>query len=331
MLSKRLINLIIAVVFVVAIGIIGYILIEGWSFLDAWYMTIISLATVGFMEVNPLSPKGRIFTIFLILGGMGILLYGVSTVVALFVEGELSEVIRRKRMQKNIDEMRDHYIVCGTGKTAQYVIEEMQKTHKDFVVIENDKDKIKMLEEQGTLYVEGDATHDAVLTKAGIEGARGLITVLHTDAENLFVVLTAKGLNRNLKIISRVREEESVEKIKRAGADSVVMPDFIGGMRMVSEMIRPSIVTFLDVMLREKDKTIRVEEIDIPSDSRFIGKSLEQIGILEREGLTVVALKDSITGSYKFNPSRTTELKMNDVIIVMGDVKEIDKLREKCS
>jgi len=326
-----LINLIIALVAVVAIGILGYVFIEGWSFLDSWYMTIISLATVGFMEVHPLSSKGRMFTIFLILGGMGILLYGVSTVVALFVEGELSDAIRRKRMQKNIDEMTDHYIVCGTGKTAQYVMEEMLKTHKDFVVIENDKDKIKTLEEQGILYVEGDATHDVVLTKGGIKRARGLITVLHTDAENLFVVLTAKGLNRDLRIISRVREEESVEKIRRAGADSVVMPDFIGGMRMVSEMIRPSVVTFLDVMLREKDKTIRVEEIDIPSGSRFVGKSLEQIGILEREGLTVVALKDSVTGSYKFNPPRSTELEMNDVIIVVGDVKEIDKLREKHS
>ncbi len=209
-------------------------------------------------------------------------------------------------MQKTIDQLKGHYIVCGADQTGRYVVEELVKTKRDFVVIERDAEKIKDLKEQDILCVEGDATHNAVLQAAGIQRARGLITTLHSDAENLFVVFTAKKLNSAVKVVSKAIEEESEQKIRMAGADGVVMPNSIGGLRMVSEMIRPSVVTFLDVMLRSKDKTIRVEEISVHEGSPFEGKSLEETGITALEGVTVVALRDKENDDYAFNPSRQT-------------------------
>ncbi|HEX8947530.1 MAG TPA: NAD-binding protein [Dissulfurispiraceae bacterium] len=329
MIYERLKAIVIALIVVFFTGVSGYELIEGWRTLDALYMTIITLASVGYMEVHPLSDHGRIFTMFLILGGTGVLVYGISTITAFIVEGELSDALRRRRMQNTIDKLRGHYIVCGADQTGRYVIEELVRTQKDFVVIEKDPEKFKQLQERGILCVEGDATHNAVLQSAGIRKAKGLISTLHSDAENLFVVFTARKLNPGLRVIAKAVEEESEQKIRMAGADGVVMPNFIGGLRMVSEMVRPSVVTFLDVMLRSKDKTIRVEEICIEADSPLKGKSLEEADILGVEGATVVALSNKTGGPYTFNPPKTAVLAENDVIITMGDIAMIKRIKDR--
>ncbi len=329
MIYERLKAIVIALVVVFFAGVIGYESIEGWPLLDALYMTVITLASVGYMEVHPLSNTGRIFTMFLILGGTGVLVYGVSTVTAFIVEGELTDALRRKKMQKTIDRLKGHYIVCGADQTGRYVVEEFARTKRDFVVIEKDMEKIKYLKERGLLYAEGDATHNAILQSAGIERAKGLVTTLHSDAENLFVVFTAKKLNPAIRVISKAIEEESEQKLRMAGADGVVMPNSIGGLRMVSEMIRPSVVTFLDVMLRSKDRTIRVEEVGIAAGSPFAKKALEATGILSMEGVTVVALRGKEQDTYRFNPPPETILYEGDIIIAMGNVEVISGIMER--
>jgi|MudIll2142460700_1097286.scaffolds.fasta_scaffold08536_2 voltage-gated potassium channel len=327
MLLKRVIGISIALLMVFSAGIVGYMVIERWSVLDSLYMTVITLASVGFMEVHPLTQHGRIFTIFLILGGTGILVYGVSTFIAFVVEGELTYALRRRKMQKHVDALTGHYIICGAGQSGKYIIEEMIKMLKECVVIEKNAEKAKSLGDQNILYVHGDATYNFTLQAAGIERARGLVTTLHSDAENLLVVFTAKRLNPKIRVISQAIEEESEQKIRMAGADSVVMPNFIGGLRMASELIRPTVVSFLDVMLRSKEKTIRIDELSIGESSFYKNKTLRETGILTRRDVTVVALRNDVTDVYEFNPPADTVLAAGDTIILMGDINSITSIK----
>jgi voltage-gated potassium channel len=212
--------------------------------------------------------------------------------------------------------------------TGRYVIDELKKTGRSFVVIDRDQERIRALNEAGILNIEGDATNDAVLQAANISRAGGLLTTLHADSDNLFVVVTARGLNPSLKIIAKAINEESERKLRQVGADRVVMPNFIGGLRMASEMIRPSVVTFLDTMLRSQDATVRVEEIRITHGSSLAGKSLAESGLLDVEGVTVVALAGG-EKAYRFNPHREWLLSANDVVIVMGVVGNIMALKAR--
>jgi len=328
-LYKRLIGVLLVLTVIMLTGILGYSVIEGWTTFEAFYMTVITLASVGFMEVHPLSVGGRAFTIVLILCGSGVLIYGISVITAFVVEGELTDALRRRKMDKKIERLDGHYIVCGADQIGRYVLDELVKTRKDFVVIERNPERVRQLVQEDILCIEGDATHDASLLKAGIKKARGFITALHSDAENLFVVITAKRLNPGLRVISKALEEESEQKIRMVGAEGVVMPTYIGGLRMVSEMIRPSVVNFLDIMLRSRDKTVRVDEISIPPGSPFIGKTLQQAGILETEGVTIVALKDRAYDTYVFNPARNTVLGPDHILIVIGSVDLIGEISLK--
>ncbi|MBF0506578.1 MAG: NAD-binding protein [Nitrospirae bacterium] len=329
MMRERLKTIMLVLLIVFFTGVSGYQLIEGWSTFDSLYMTVITLASVGLSEVHPLSAKGRIFNMVFILLGTGVLVCGVSTITAFIVEGEFTDVFRRKKMQNKINRLNGHYIVCGADQTGRYVIEELVKTKRDFVVIEKDIEKIEELELREILVVEGDATHNAILHTAGIEKAKGLIAALHSDADNILVVLTAKHLNACLRVISKAVEEESEQKIRMAGADGVVMPNFIGGMRMVSEMIRPSVVTFLDIMLRARDRTIRVEDVVIGDNSPFAGMTIEETGMSDKEGMTIVALKDVLRDSYIFNPAKTTVLAPHHTLVVMGDVGVISNFNNR--
>lgn len=327
MLLRRLISICIALLFVFSSGVGGYMFIEDWSLLDSLYMTVITIASVGFMEVHPLSAQGRVFTIFLILLGTGVLVYGVSTIIAFIVEGELTDTLRRRKMQNKIAAMKGHFIVCGVGQTGKHVMEEMIRTGKDVVAIDREPAKIKLLEEHGICHVQGDATHNSVLKAAGIEKALGIVSALPSDAENLLVVFTAKRLNSGIRVISKAVEEESEQKIRMAGADSVVMPNYIGGLRMASELIRPSVVSFLDIMLRSQEKTIRVDELAIEELSPFRDKTLQATGILSKKDVTVVALSRQSENSYVFNPPQDTILKPGDVVILMGDIKAINGIK----
>jgi voltage-gated potassium channel len=328
LIKRRIINILLVLVAVIFSGIAGYMLIEKWTFIDAIYMTIITLTSVGFGEVRPLSTGGRIFTIFLILGGVGALFYGISVVTEFIIEGGLQNLLRRRNMDKLISGLDNHYIICGAGETGRFAIDEFIKTRNSFIVIEPDIEQLKNVDNLNKLtYLEEDPTKDEVLVRAGIKRAKGLVSALSTDKDNLFVVLSARELNPQLRIVAQAVEQESEPKLLKAGADSVVLPNFIGGLRIASEMIRPTVVAFLDVMIRGRDIALRVEEAGILPGSQFIGQTLGEVEVPKRTGLIVVAIKDSADGRYHYNPGAATRLKQGDVLIVLGSIEQLENLK----
>jgi len=253
-------------------GTAGYMLIEKWNFFDSFYMTAITLTTVGFGEVRPLSPQGRLFTVFILLSGFGILTYGITAGISFLLEGELGDIMRMRKMDKRIEEARNHYIICATGETGQYVVEEFLKTKQPVVAVTMDNWLSQKLAGLDIPAIHDNPAEDNILKKAGIEHARGLITVLGSDKDNLFVVLSARDLNPSIRIVSQAIEKTSVVKLNKAGADEVVLTDAIGGMRIASVMLRPTVVSFLDSMLRDSSGVLRVEEVTLRQYSEPIKK-----------------------------------------------------------
>lgn len=319
-------------------GALGYYLLgQGrWPFRDCLYMTAISLSTVGYGEVIDIGavPGARLYTIVLILLGMGVIVYFASLVVAFIVEGELKQYFGRKKMIKEIQKLQNHVIICGAGSTGSSVIQEMLATRTPFVVVDESEERIKKVmtddHTEALLYVVGDVAADQVLLEAGIRQARGLVATLPEDKDNLFLVLSARQLNPGLRIVSRGIEGGIAEKLMRAGADAVVSPNHIGGMRMASEMIRPRVVEFLDVMLRDKKRTLRVEEVAVYAGSQLAGQTLQQADIRSRADVLVVAAK-SPQAAYTHNPRPDYVLEPGTVLIVIGVVAEMEKLRKICN
>lgn len=310
-------------------GVSGYMAIEEWSFLDSLYMTIITISTVGFKEVSELSASGRIFTIVLIISSISILAYGITAISSFILEGHFREIGRRRKMEAKIKKLKNHFIVCGEGKVALQVVEELKRAKAKFVVIAKD---IKIFEKYSLpVFLQGDATNDEVLKHARIEDAKGLVTCLASDTDNLFVTLSARELNPQLKIVAEAREEISQNKMLKAGANNVISPEIIGGIRMASVILRPTVVSFLDVMMRgEKDVTLRLEEVKIPPKSPLAGKSISEAEIRRETGTLVVAIKDEETGRIKYNPPSSSVLKEEDILIVLGEEEGINKLSELC-
>ena len=331
--KNRLIKGLIATFIAIGGGTAGYKLLGGpeWSLLDAIYMTIITLTTVGFGEIQDLSanPYARILTIFIILFGMGSLLFVVSTVTGFIVEGELTNVFGRRKMLKEISNLKNHFIVCGIGDIGSTIAKELKLTNRDFVVVDTDSERLENLNAiENILYINDDATHDDTLVNAGIHKAQGLITVLPDDKDNLFVTLTAKQLNPNLRIVSKGIDEHTIKKLKMAGADSVVLSNAIGGLRMVSELIRPAVVGFLDKMLRAQNgKSYRFEDVKIPANSKFIGQTLAKANLLHNTRVLLVAMREK-GGDFVYNPESSSIIKDETVIVVMGESLETKRVRE---
>src|SRR3990167_1281965 len=317
---------------VVLTGIIGYKVLGGkeWSILDSIYMTVITLSTVGFEEVVDIShnPPAKVFTILLILFGMGTLMFVISSITAFIVEGELTNIIGRRRMDKEIMELKDHFIVCGAGETGFHVLEELVKTGRKFVLIEPDPERIKKVQSLGKVcFIEGDATDESVLLQAGISRARGLVTTLPTDRDNLFVTMTSRELNPNLRIVAKEISIKSAQKLFKAGANAVVSPNFIGGLRLVSELIRPTVVSFLDRMLRDEGGSMRIEEVTIGANSRLINKDLVQAEIPKKTGALIMAIKEQHKKDFIYNPKPSTSLKKGDILVVLADADMLEKLQ----
>jgi voltage-gated potassium channel len=339
-MTRKLIYAFLALVVIYLVGTFGYYAIgKGeWNIFECAYMTTITLTTVGYGEILSnfeSNPAARLFTIFLLLIGMGVLLYAVSTVTAFLVEGELSNVIWRRKMEKAIAKLRNHFIVCGFGEIGIHIVEELLKTRRHFVVVENNPERILELKIKGsaanptgTLYVEGDATNDEVLHNAGIKHAQGLICSLHSDPENLFLAITAKQLNPKIKVFSRCIDPGSQPKFLKAGADYVVSPQHIGAMRLISQMVRPDVVSFLDLMLRDTNRELRVEQVSLPGNSSLIGKTIADSNIKNHTGMMVMALKDSDSETWVYNPGADFILKPNCNLIVFGEMEGLEKLRE---
>lgn len=323
---RRALQLSSLLVIILLAGVLGYHYLEGWSLFDSIYMTVITLATVGYGETHPLSHGGRIFTIFLILGGMSIIFYALTEITTFVVEGEMTGILRRRRMNREIKKLKNHYILCGAGKSGEHVLHELRKTRRSCVVIERDPEKIRKLLHEGVPVVEGDATEDQILTSAGIDRAAGLVSALPNDKDNLFVVITARGLNPSLRIVSKVEEISSRDKFLRSGADTAVSANFIGGLRMASEMVRPATVTFLDSMLRG-NSTLRVEEVAIAASSKQIGTTIGKCDPIHSSGVVLLSLRQAGAEDFKFNPPLDTKLHSGDTIIIVGDQRQVEKLR----
>ena len=326
-IRQRLIAGLIVLVIVMSSGILGYVLIEGATLFDAFYMVVITLSTVGYGETWELSLAGRIFSVFLILIGMGVLIFFVSTATAFIVEGELKDVIWRRRLQKMIAQLDKHFIICGAGRTGIHIVNELHRTLRPMVVIEYDEEVIEALRGyEGLPVIHGDATDDDVLREAAIERAIGLVSGLPTDKDNLYLTITAKQINPDLRIVAKGVDTKVNSKLIKAGADSVVTPNFIGGLRMASELIRPSVVSFLDLMLRDKKKTLRIEEVVVPPGSPFAGKTLRDADIPAKTDLIVVAVAHPDSGKFDYAPKADTRMEEGAALIVLGDVAKLPRL-----
>ena len=326
MIRQRFLIPLLLVLAVLGGGTAGYMLIEGWDVVDSLFMTVITVATVGYGETHPLSHVGRLYTIGLILVGMGTLLYGVTVLTAFVVEGGLQGILRRRKMKKLLGKMKGHTIVCGAGRTGRHVIEELAKTKSDFVVIDGNREIVERMREKGIMAIEGDATHEECLKEAGVERAGRMVVALTDDKDNLFVVLTARGMNPTMRIVARYVDNRSAEKMRKAGADATVSPNAIGGLRMASEALRPSVVSFLDIMLRSSKATLRVEEAQVREGSKLANKALRDSGIPDHTGLLVLAIRGA-DGEYQFNPHGHTVLKPGLTLIVMGEMDGVKKLK----
>jgi voltage-gated potassium channel len=298
-LKERIIRPAAAIIGVISFGTIGYVIIEEWSFFDALYMTIITLTTVGYEEVHHLSNSGKIFTIFLVLSGVGVIFYALGVAARVLIEGEIREVFGRSKLNKRIQNIKDHYIICGYGRMGMIISKEMIQYKAPFVVIENLSETITDVD---MLFIRGDATQDSVLKEAGIERAKGLITVLPSDAANLYVVLSARGLNPNLKIVARAGEEGSHQKLLRAGADNVISPYHIGGLRIAHTLLKPSVVDFIEFVTKSSNLEIQIEEVRVKNDSGFIGQTLDECGLRKKLTVIIIAIKRE-SGDMEFNPT----------------------------
>jgi voltage-gated potassium channel len=324
-----------AVVFLIGVG--GFKVLGGrdWTLLDSVYMTAITIGTIGYGETHDLSanPAARTFTTVYIFLCLGTIAFAVSSITAFVVEGELKNILGRRKMDKQLERLRGHYIVCGSDETAMAIVQELRQTQKPFVLVEPDKARIDKLAALGEMpFVQGDPAEDSVLEKAGIGRAKGLIACLPTDEANLFVTISARSLNPQVRIVSKAIDPNSNRKMVKAGADSVISPTFIGGMRMVSEMIRPAVTSFLDMMLRERDRVLRFDEHAIPAGSPFIGKTIGESRLEEKTGALLVALRKGGAKEFVFNPPLTTALAENDVLVFIATpdmIRELESLSTK--
>jgi len=315
---------------IVLIGTVGYWFIGGrqYSFVDTLYMTVITITTIGFEEVIDLSGNvgGRIFTIFIAISGIGIMAYIVTNITALVVEGELTESFRRRRMEKIAGNYKGHYIVCGLGRVGCYIANELHATKRPHVIVDvNKKDTESSLESfRGEVFIEGDATDSNTLLKAGVEKAAGLFAVTGDDNQNLVATLTAKQLNPKLRVVARCNDIRNTEKMKKAGADAVVSPSAIGGLRMASEMVRPTVVSFLDIMLRDKEKNLRVEEWPVPES--FVGRPISALNLKRCSHTLLLAVK---TGeNWVYNPSESHVIDRENTLVFMTTPEGIDELSQ---
>ncbi len=316
------------VILVASFGTAGYMLLEGWNFIDALYMTVITLASVGFKEIHDLSLFGRIFTIILIIGGVGTVAYALSAGAKIILEGELQEVYGRRRLEKKIKELKNHYIICGYGRMGKIICRELKEKNIKFVIVEKQPDIHRDCED--LLVFTGDATSDEVLKELGIEKAKGLVSVLPTDAENLFVVLSARGLNPNLFIVARAGEEGSEKKLVRAGADKVVSPYHIGGLRIAHTVLKPAVVDFIEFATKSGNIDLQMEEVIIKESSELVGKSLDECGIGRELGIIIVAIKKP-NGEMKFNPTFKSAIKTGDTLIALGESSKLKNLEVMAS
>jgi voltage-gated potassium channel len=318
---RRLGGALVALTMVLLVGTVGYVVL-GFGVLDAAYQTVTTVSTVGFREVEPLSRSGQVFTMVLILVGVGAALYTFSVLIETLIEGRLNELLGRRRMQQSIASLHDHVIICGWGRVGRAIGAEVAAAGRDLVVVEADASRVDGVPHPTIL---GDATEDSVLREAGIERAAALVAAVEGDAANSFITLSARALNPDLFIVARARSQDSGEKLGRAGANRVVNPQSIGGARMAAFVLRPHVAEFLDVVMHERNLEFRLEEIPVVDGSPIAGRTLRESEMREHTGALVLALRDA-DGSFHTNPTPDVTIRSGQVIIAIGTQDELDTL-----
>ena len=311
-------------------GVIGFIIIENYTFVEAFYMTIITITTVGFLEVHPLSDAGRIFTSFLSVINIGIFFYGVTTIVGFIVEGEFRNFFKHYNVTNKIETLNNHVIVCGYGRNGKQVCEELKDDKLPFLLIESNTEALEEFKaNEENLFIEGNATEDDILIAAGIERAKALITTLPEDPDNVYVVLTARELNPNITIISRASIETSISKLKRAGANNVIMPEKIGGAHMASLVMKPDIMEFIAQLTgQDNDISLAFEELSLSSISdEHSHQSIKDLDVRNKTGANIIGLKNK-EGEFLINPHPDTEISSDHSLIILGSGKQIQAIKK---
>lgn len=311
-----------------AIGTFGYVLIDNWPVMDALYMTVITLTTVGYGEIRDISNAGRLFTIFLIVMGVGFYLYVVSYIIQFLVEGRIREVLGRRRLEKQISRLKNHYIVCGYGRIGRVLCRYLVQKYLDVVVIEKNLDRIPIIDEDGVLYIIGDATEEATMIRAGIDRAKGLLTVLATDAANVFLVLTARQHNPDVFIVARAEMNATKNTLLAAGADKVISPYDLGARRMAHAILRPTVIHFLELAFADDQTDIQLEEFTVGSKSTLAGVKLMDSNIRQDMNLIIISIKKS-DGSMIFNPAADYLITQGDTVIAVGENRNLMKLERR--
>lgn len=325
---KRYMWAAVALAIVLLTGTVGYRLIGGGqsSWVDAFYMTTITITTIGFGEIIDLSgkPLGRLFTIFIAVSGIGVLSYVVTNLFAFAIEGELTKSFWRRRMERTAKASEGHYIVCGVGDVGFHIVAELDATNRPYVVVETERKNLERAQEafRRGAFLEGNPTDDDCLRKAGIEKAKGLFAATGDDNENVVVSLTAKQLNPALRVVAQSSVPGNAEKMRKAGADAVISPGLIGALRMASEMVRPAAISFLDIMLRDRERNLRVEEVQVPA--QLAGRAISALHLRRYSSSLLLAVRTG--GSWVYNPPEDYVLQPSDTLIVMTTPEERQKL-----
>jgi voltage-gated potassium channel len=310
-----------------AFNTLGLMIVERMPFFDAFYMTIITISTVGFGEIKPLSSAGRIVTIMTISTGITIGAYTIGLLLRMFVEGELSKIFGRRKLEKNISALKNHFIICGFGRIGSIICQELQSENIPFVVIEGDPAKNEELEKNGYLYINRDASSEETLIKAHIMSAKGLVTAVGADADNVFIALTAKGLRPDIFILSRASDVKNEAKLIKAGASRVVSPYLLGGRRMAEVLKRPTVVDFIDIAMANRHLGLLMEEAQVGPQSPLVGKTLVESNLRRDYGVIIVAIKKA-SGRMIFNPMPNEKLDAADVIVAIGKQPDLERMRE---
>jgi voltage-gated potassium channel len=306
-------------------GTVGYAVLEHWSWFDALYMTVITVGTVGFMEVHTLDVPGRVFTIMLVMAGVGALAFAFGQFVEFLLEGHLSNLLEGRRMEKRLVSLSGHTVLAGLGRVGGVVANALAEEGAQFVVVDSDTDAIQLATGSGWAAVNGDATEEATLIRAGVERAGSVVTALSNDAENLFVTITARSLNPDAFIVARSEHQSTEDKLKKAGANRVITPNVIGGRRMASMILQPTVNDYLDLVSGNQDVEYRLQEVELTGDSPYVGKSLSDAQIRGETGAQVVAIL-SPDGTVDANPAAGTVLKAGQRLVVLGSVAQVELL-----
>jgi voltage-gated potassium channel len=308
---------------VISGGTLGYMLVEGWNFSDSLYMTIITVTTTGYEEVHPLTAQGQIFTLILVVLSFATVIYIGSTGIQILIE---SKIFKRLRMQKKIEELSNHYIVCGFGRMRFHICKELKQANVPFVVMDSNPDSIEKLEESGYLFDGADATRDSTLRSVGVEKAKGLVAVLSSDAENVFATLSAKYLNPNIFVVARAIEFDTESKLLKAGADRVVKPYELGGVRMAEILLRPGVMDFIDVVARDKKIDLEIEEITVREGSAMHKKTLAELPLRSELNIIIVAIQNEEKELFVYNPKSDTIVDEGNKLIAIGERANLTKL-----